>query len=90
MAADLANNRQLSDTPFAGSPRERGSKGEQYAREIQETTNGRRSSFSRKKGRTVKIFAEGASKSMYKSMSESELKRMASTKRKGKPTSKGK
>jgi hypothetical protein len=59
MAADLANHRQLFDTTFPGPPRERGFKGEQYARKVQETTNGRRSSLSRKKGRTIKIFAEG-------------------------------
>lgn len=32
---------------------------------------------------------QGASKSMYKSMSEKELEEMASTKRKGKPEHKG-
>ena len=39
-----------------------------------------------KRGKRSKSSLKGASKSMHKSMGESELKRMASTKRKGKPT----
>jgi hypothetical protein len=39
-----------------------------------------------KRGKRTKSSLKGASKTMYESMGESELKRMASTKRKGKPT----
>jgi hypothetical protein len=46
--------------------------------------------LSAKKGERSKSSLKGASKSMYESMSASELRRMASTKRKGKPTSKSK
>lgn len=38
-----------------------------------------------KEGEKSKSSLKGASKSMYDSMSEKELKKMASTKRKGKP-----
>ena len=41
--------------------------------------------LSAKKGDTKKSDLQGASKSMYESMSKSELEDMASTKRKGKP-----
>ena len=41
--------------------------------------------LSAKEGDTPKSKLRGASKSMYDSMSEKELKKMASTKRKGKP-----
>ena len=41
--------------------------------------------LSAKRGDTKKSELKGASKSMEKSMSEKELKEMASTKRKGKP-----
>lgn len=41
--------------------------------------------LSAKRGETPKRELKGASKSMEKSMSEAELERMASTKRKGKP-----
>ncbi|RFZ86208.1 DUF3008 family protein [Shinella sp. WSJ-2] len=41
--------------------------------------------LSAKRGETKKSELKGASKSMEKSMSEKELKEMASTKRKGKP-----
>ena len=41
--------------------------------------------LSAKRGDTKVSELKGASKSMYKSMSESELDEMASTKRKGKP-----
>lgn len=41
--------------------------------------------LSAKEGDTPKSKLKGASKSMYKSMSEKELKKMASTSRKGKP-----
>lgn len=41
--------------------------------------------LSAKRGDTPKSKLKGASRSMEKSMSESELKKMASTKRKGKP-----
>lgn len=41
--------------------------------------------LSAKRGDTKKSSLKGASKSMYESMSENELKDMASTKRKGKP-----
>ncbi len=41
--------------------------------------------LSAKEGDTPKSKLRGASKSMYESMSEKELKEMASTKRKGKP-----
>jgi hypothetical protein len=41
-----------------------------------------------KRGEKKKSSLKGASKSMYESMSKSELKEMASTKRKGKPRSK--
>lgn len=41
--------------------------------------------LSAKRGETKVGELQGASKSMYKSMSESELHKMASTKRKGKP-----
>jgi hypothetical protein len=41
--------------------------------------------LSAKHGDTKVGDLQGASKSMYKSMSESELEKMASTKRKGKP-----
>jgi len=39
-----------------------------------------------KRGERSKGSLRGASKSMYKSMSRKELRRMAKTKRKGKPT----
>jgi len=41
--------------------------------------------LSAKRGDTKKSELQGASKSMYESMSEKELEEMASTKRKGKP-----
>jgi Protein of unknwon function (DUF3008) len=41
--------------------------------------------LSAKRGNTKVSELRGASKSMYKSMSEEELDKMASTKRKGKP-----
>ena len=41
--------------------------------------------LSAKRGETPKSDLQGASKSMYDSMSEKELDEMASTKRKGKP-----
>jgi hypothetical protein len=41
--------------------------------------------LSAKRGDTKKSELQGASKSMYESMSEKELDKMASTKRKGKP-----
>ncbi|MGF1548952.1 MAG: DUF3008 family protein [Sphingomonadaceae bacterium] len=41
--------------------------------------------LSAKRGDTRKSELQGASKSMYESMSQSELEDMASTKRKGKP-----
>lgn len=41
--------------------------------------------LSAKRGDTPKGELKGASKSMYESMSEKELDKMASTKRKGKP-----
>ena len=41
--------------------------------------------LSAKRGETPKSKLKGASKSMVKSMSEAELERMATTKRKGKP-----
>jgi hypothetical protein len=41
--------------------------------------------LSAKRGDTKKSELKGASKSMYESMSEKELDKMASTKRKGKP-----
>ena len=41
--------------------------------------------LSAKKGDTKKSDLQGASKSMYESMSKSELEDMASTERKGKP-----
>jgi hypothetical protein len=41
--------------------------------------------LSAKRGETPKSKLKGASKSMVESMSEKELERMASTKRKGKP-----
>ena len=41
--------------------------------------------LSAKRGDTKKSELKGASKSMYKSMSEKELHKMASTKQKGKP-----
>jgi Protein of unknwon function (DUF3008) len=43
-----------------------------------------------KKGERKKSFLKGASKGMYKSMTKAELRRMAKTKRKGKPTRKTK
>jgi len=43
-----------------------------------------------KRGDRSKASLKGASKSMAQSMSESELKKMASTKRKGKPEHKAK
>jgi hypothetical protein len=43
-----------------------------------------------KEGKKPKSSLKGASKSMEKSMSESELKKMASTSRKGKPEHVGK
>jgi hypothetical protein len=39
-----------------------------------------------KRGERKKSSLKGASKGMYKSMSRAELRRMAKTKRKGKPT----
>ena len=42
--------------------------------------------LSAKRGETKTSSLKGASKSMAKSMSETELKEMASTKQKGKPT----
>ena len=44
--------------------------------------------LSAKRGERGKSSLKGASKSMYESMSEKELKRMAGTKRKNKPTKK--
>jgi len=41
-----------------------------------------------KRGERKKSSLKGASKGMYESMSKEELKEMASTKRKGKPTKK--
>ena len=41
--------------------------------------------LSAKRGETKKGELKGASKSMYESMDETELKKMASTQRKGKP-----
>jgi len=41
-----------------------------------------------KRGKRSKSSLKGASRSMYKSMSKAELRRMAKTKRKGKPTRK--
>ncbi|MFC0245599.1 DUF3008 family protein [Falsochrobactrum ovis] len=46
--------------------------------------------LSAKRGDTPKSKLRGASKEMEKSMSEEELKKMASTKRKGKPEHKSK
>ena len=46
--------------------------------------------LSAKRGDTPKSKLKGASKSMEKSMSEKELKELASTKRKGKPEHKSK
>ncbi len=46
--------------------------------------------LSAKRGDTKVSELRGASKSMYESMSEKELDRMASTKRKGKPEHKAK
>lgn len=46
--------------------------------------------LSAKRGDTKAGALKGASKSMYKSMSEKELDKMASTKKKGKPTHKAK
>ena len=46
--------------------------------------------LSAKRGDTPKSQLKGASKSMASSMSEAELERMASTKRKGKPEHKAK
>lgn len=46
--------------------------------------------LSAKRGDTPKSKLKGASKSMEKSMSETELEEMASTKRKGKPEHKSK
>jgi len=43
-----------------------------------------------KRGKRKASALKGASKSMYSSMSEGELKKMASTKRKGKPTTRSK
>lgn len=43
-----------------------------------------------KRGKRKASSLKGASKSMYGSMSATELKKMASTKRKGKPTKKSK
>jgi uncharacterized protein DUF3008 len=40
------------------------------------------------RGKKSKSSLKGASRSMYKSMSKAELRRMAKTKRKGKPTKK--
>jgi hypothetical protein len=39
-----------------------------------------------KRGQRSKSSLKGASRGMYKSMSQSELRKMAKTKRKGKPT----
>ena len=44
--------------------------------------------LSAKRGERGKSILKGASKSMYESMSKEELKRMAGTKRKNKPTKK--
>ena len=41
-----------------------------------------------KRGKRSKSSLKGASRNMYKSMSKKELRRMAKTKRKGKPTKK--
>jgi len=46
--------------------------------------------LSAKRGDTKKSELQGASKSMYESMSEKELEKMAHTKRKGKPEHKSK
>lgn len=46
--------------------------------------------LSAKRGERKSSSLKGASKSMAKSMSEGELKKMASTKQKGKPTHKSK
>jgi hypothetical protein len=90
MAADLANNRRLSDTPFAGRPAKEVLKDTNMPAKSKKQQMAAGTALAAKKGERSKSSLKGASKSMYKSMSESELKRMASTKRKGKPTSKGK
>jgi hypothetical protein len=46
--------------------------------------------LSAKRGERKKSDLQGASKSMYESMSEGELKKMAKTKQKGKPEHKSK
>lgn len=46
--------------------------------------------LSAKRGETPKSKLQGASRSMYDSMTEEELEEMASTPRKGKPEHKGK
>ena len=48
-------------------------------------TKGRRAALSAKRGKTRPSKLKGASRSMYKSMSEKQLDEFASTKRKGKP-----
>jgi hypothetical protein len=44
--------------------------------------------LSAKRGKRSKSSLKGASRSMYKSISKTELRKMAKTKRKGKPTKK--
>jgi Protein of unknwon function (DUF3008) len=48
------------------------------------------SALAAKRGKRSKSSLKGASRGMYKSMSKAELRRMAKTKRKGKPTRKAK
>jgi hypothetical protein len=58
-----------------------------YACKIKQP-NGRGAALAAKRGKRSKSSLKGASRGMYKSMSEAELRRMAKTKRKGKPTKK--
>jgi hypothetical protein len=61
-----------------------------YACKIEETTDGRGCGACRQAGERSKSSLKGASKGMYQSMSKKELRKMAKTKRKGKPTRKRK
>jgi hypothetical protein len=60
--------------------------GTRHAGEIEEAADGRGAALAAKRGEKSKSSLRGASRSMAKSMSEAELERMASVKRKRLPT----
>ena len=59
-----------------------------YACKIEKAAMAAGAALAAKRGKRSKSSLKGASWSMYKSMSKTELRRMAKTKQKGKPTKK--